>query len=388
MLNLSPLFYTTDEDEPDLHSNLDLTEKEREEIQEAKKDVRLALRDRMPRIYKEEGHEGSPPNPRFFTQGSFAYKTLNAPAKPPQQADIDDGCYLPMSFLTQTERPSVAADVFFQVAEKALSELCEERGWKLSSKPTCVRVQINARAHIDVPLYAIPDQEFETLTKAFEERHGYTMDSIHASIDTWEELPQEKVLLAHRLDGWIHSDPRPIKQWFIDQVEKKGEQLRRVVRYLKAYRDWTWPSNGPSSILLMAAAAPLFQKIDRRDDAALLQVVQRLPQQLRQGVVNPTNTAESLTERLRKSDPDRDIVEEVAQQFEHFGAQLQAILDATNEAQACTWMQRLFGERFPDRPQNVKSLSAPAAASTVTAAIAASPAQAGPSEILGRTRAG
>jgi len=31
--------------------------------------------------------------PRFFTQGSWAYKTLNAPAQNPQQADLDDGAY-------------------------------------------------------------------------------------------------------------------------------------------------------------------------------------------------------------------------------------------------------------------------------------------------------
>lgn len=63
----------------------------------------------------------------------------------------------------------------------------------------------------------------------------------------------------------MHSDPRPVKEWFVDQVETKGVQLRRVVRYIKAYRDWIWKSGGPSSILLMAAAAPLFVKQDRRD---------------------------------------------------------------------------------------------------------------------------
>ena len=145
MLNLSPLFHTTEENEPCLHSNLDLTASEREDILEAKKDVRLALKANMPRIYKEEGHEGAAPTPRFFTQGSSAYKTLNAPAKPPQQADIDDGCYLPLSYLSQTKRPSVAVGVFFDVAEKALTPLCNERGWGLSRKPTCLRVQINKR---------------------------------------------------------------------------------------------------------------------------------------------------------------------------------------------------------------------------------------------------
>jgi hypothetical protein len=63
------------------------------------------------------------------------------------------------------------------------------------------------------------------------------------------------------------------------------------VRYLKAYRDWTWPSGGPSSILLMAAAAPLFFKQDRRDDQALLEVVNGLPAVLRNGVEQQTATS-------------------------------------------------------------------------------------------------
>lgn len=389
MLNFSPLFFTTDDNEPDLHSNLDLSDKERETIQAAKNDVRNALRDQLPRVYKEAGHEDAPPTPRFFTQGSYAYKTLNAPAKEPQQADIDDGCYLPMSFMIQTKRPRVAANVFFELAEKALETLCEERGWLLTGKPTCIRVQISQRAHIDVPLYAIPDHEFEKLAKAFESRHGYTLDSVQNSIDRWDVLPQDKVLLADREKGWMHSDPRTIKDWFVDQVDKKGEQLRRVVRYLKAFRDWRWASGGPSSILLMAAAAPVFQKLDRRDDAALLQVVQRIPAELRKGVNNPRNPDESLTDRLRKTDPTRDVVEDVASEFERFGRELQAILEASKADQACVWMRNLFGGRFPDHPHRVKVTPSAVAPSAVAAAIAASsPAQAAPSEIMGRTRAG
>jgi hypothetical protein len=78
----------------------------------------------------------------------------------------------------------------------------------------------------------------------------------------------DKVLLAHRECNWMPSDPRPVKEWFLGEVEAKGEQFRRVVRYLKAFRDWRWSSGGPASILLMAAAAPLFEKRDRRDDLA------------------------------------------------------------------------------------------------------------------------
>jgi hypothetical protein len=79
------------------------------------------------------------------------------------------------------------------------------------------------------------------------------------------------------------------------------------------------------------------------------------------------------------------MVEQAALQFEGLGRQLQAALDAGSAAQACTWMQGLFGPRFPDRPDRVK---VSAAASVVAAAIAASPAIAGPNELVGRTRAG
>lgn len=387
MLNLSALFYTEIEFEPCLFGNLSLRDDDRKDIAEAKNDVRMALRDGIPRVYAAEGHPGKVPQPRFFTQGSWAYKTLNAPAQPPQQADVDDGCYLPLGFLNQTDSPSVAAEVFFGVAEKALADLVEKRGWKLSGKPTCIRVEISEFAHIDIPLYAIPDNEFETLVKAENVKRA-ALDShnfAEAAMESWEELPKTKVLLAHREEGWMHSDPRPVKEWFVDQVETKGVQLRRVVRYIKAYRDWTWKSGGPSSILLMAAAAPLFVKQDRRDDQALVDVVKQLPAVLRKGVSNPINPKESLTDRLRASSTDVDMVEQAALRFEDLGRRLQAALDAGNAQQACAWLQGLFGPRFPNRPDRVK---VGAVASAVAAAIASSPAIAGPSELVGRTRAG
>lgn len=387
MLNLSALFYTEVDSESCLFGNLELLDEDREIIAEAKNTVRMALRDGIPRVYIEEGYPGEVPQPRFFTQGSWAYNTLNAPAQAPQQADVDDGCYLPLSFLIQTDKPSIAADVFFEVAEKALQPLVDERGWTRSGKPTCIRIEISDLAHIDVPLYAIPDKEFANLVKAENVRRA-ALDSVafaEAAADSWDEMPTTKVLLAHREDGWTHSDPRPVKKWFVDQVEKKGVQLRRIVRYLKAYRDWTWPSGGPSSILLMAAAAPLFFKHDRRDDQALLEVVKGLPSALRNGVNNPANNDESLTDRLRASSSEVDMVEQAAASFEEFGRQLQSALDAGNAAQACTWMRKLFGPRFPDQPDRIK---VSAAVSAVAAAIAASPAIAGPSELLGRTRAG
>lgn len=380
MLNLSPLFFTTVDDEVCMLNELDLMPEQRAWIASVRNDVRDCLRTGIPRVLSTNGYKEIVPQPRFFTQGSWAYKTLNAPAQHPQQADIDDGCYLPLSFVTQTKRPSVAATVFFAAAEEALKPLVEKRCWKLvTDKPTCIRIVIATYAHIDIPLYAIPDEEFVMLAKNSMEHYGY--DSLTEAVkraeqDAWTALPADKVLLAHRECNWISSDPRPVKEWFLGEVEAKGEQFRRVIRYLKAFRDWRWPSDGPSSILLMAAAAPLFEKRDRRDDLALLDVVAELSSRLRAGVNNPVEQSESLTERLGQEG-----VEEAAKAFENFEKVLRAATDAGSPSQACIWMQKEFGSRFPNTPERVIVVS-------VAATIAAAPAIAGPSEFVGRTKAG
>lgn len=380
MLNLSPLFFTT-EGEACLHESLDLPSSRQDAIRAAKTDVRECLREGIPLVLKARGHTNDGPKPRFFTQGSSAYKTLNAPARePPQQADIDDGCYLPLSFVARETRPSVAASVFFSAAEDALEPLVATRKWTLiKDKATCVRVEIAPYAHIDIPLYAIPDAEFETLARAAVQRFGYhdfQEALLKAEHEAWTALPRNAVLLAHRECDWKESDPRPVKDWFVGEVEARGEQARRVVRYLKAFRDWQWEQGGPSSILLMAAAVPRFEKRDRRDDLALLDVVAQLPAVLRAGVDNPVDDKESLTERMKPGQ-----VEEAARKFETLEAMLRGALAAGNASQACSWMRDQFGPRFPDAPERVKQVS-------VAATITAAPATAGPSELVGRTKAG
>jgi hypothetical protein len=379
MLNLSSLFFTTVDGEACMHASLDLSQDERDAIAHARKEVRACLRAGIPRVLRENGYPGTVPEPRFFTQGSWAYKTLNSPAKRPQQADVDDGCYLPLGFVAQSQRPSAATTVFFAAAEEALLPLVAARRWRMDrSKATCIRVIISDYAHIDIPLYAIPDEEFTQLALATE---NYGFDSVAKAVsvrsrDSWTALPKNKVLLAHREENWLPSDPRPVKDWFLGQVDANGEQFRRVVRYLKAYRDWRWASGGPSSILLMAAAAPIFEKRDRRDDLALLDVVAQLPAHLRGGVCNPVEESESLTKRLGA-----EKVEEAAQAFESFEKVLRATIAASNAAQGCAWMRGEFGARFPDEPERVK-------ATTIAQTIMAAPAAAGPSELVGRTMAG
>lgn len=375
MLNLSALFNNSNEDRQSFLDALTLDSYQKEELEQARKDIRECLRQGLPQVLRARGYESDVPTPRFFTQGSWSYKTLNAPAQMPQQCDLDDGAYLPMGFVTQTKRPSKAASLFFSAAEEALAPLVKMRGWKQSEKPTCIRIEVSSDAHVDIPLYAIPDAEFQLL-KA---RAHYAMDSIEEAVtraerDAWTALPNDQVLLAHRDKDWIESDPRPLKDWFLNEVDVKGEQLRRVVRYLKAYRDWRWSQGGPTSILLMAAASPLFEAKHGRDDLALLEMCKALPKALRDGVNNPTEESESLTDRLGP-----DGVEEAAKAFEKFAAILDAAISCSDASLACRWLQEQFGQRFPFQPIWVPTPSA-------REAVLATAAIPGPSEILGRNK--
>lgn len=126
----------------------------------------------------------------------------------------------------------------------------------------------------------------------------------------------------------------------------------------------------------MAAAVPLYERRHGRDDLALLDVLAGLPAALRAGVANPVDDNESLTERLGK-----DKVEEAARELQRFEGVLRASLHASSGSQVCIWMQQEFGQRFPNCPHRVKVAS-------VAATVAAAPAAADASELVGRSKAG
>jgi hypothetical protein len=295
--------------------------------------------------------------PRFFTQGSCGYKTVNDPAWPPrQQKDLDDGCYLPLSFM-RGARPSQAAALFFQFVDGALKELALTEGWKHEEKPSCSRLVITPDSHIDVPLYAIPDDEFLLLEDRVARRH--TAEA-KVSPDRWEALPSDAVLLAHREDDWIASDPRKIHSWFLEAVEHYGERLRRDCRYLKAWRDHhELDRDHLSSIVLMACVWTAYEEIrgpflPDREDERLLRVVERLPALMRRAVPNPACKEEDLN-RMSQEERDR-----VAAKAEELRDCLKETLNACSDEQnAIDLMISVLGDRVPNRPDMV--VIAPAA---------------------------
>jgi hypothetical protein len=380
MANVSKLLFCSDK--VCFLANLDLGAREHTLLRDARKKIRARLKQSFSEVSRDK--LGVVVAPRFYTQGSYAYKTINDPAHvPPQQMDLDDGCYLPLTFVKEA-RPSKAASAFFEVVDAALKDLAAEEGWTFVQKPTCARLVISRDAHVDVPLYAIPDREFLTLEKAAAARRLVAADSLRESVDRWEALPSNHVLLAHREDDWVQSDPRKIHAWFVDAVELYGERLRRACRFLKAWRDFHAPAlDSLSSIILMACAWRAFEEVGRRnlpnrDDLALLEAVERLPGYLRGEIKNPSDDNELLCRRL--SGDARRIAVERAEQLK---AALAAVVrNCSSQVEAVVGMRNLFGDRIPDDASLVSVTEA------ATAQVMRHEPRQVPAPIVGRSQSG
>lgn len=365
-LDLSTLLYTTVDERPCFLHAISLNAEEREDLLDARKLLRDGLRDCL-RTEVQKVSEGVAENarPKFVTQGSFSYKTINSPCRAPQQADLDDGIYLPLSYVQGQGQPAEAADVLFNAVAKCALSVAASRGWTVhTDNPRCIRVVVAADKHIDIPLYSIPDDEFTRLVeaRAANAMRGTTASFEDAEALDWSEVSSDRVLLATRDEGWLPKDPRPIRDWVQEVVARRGEQLRRVMRYMKAWRDhqhWTL-GDDPKSIMLMVAVERAFGEVQlRRDDLALLSTSREMADIVNGSLPAPWDNSEDLTARL---DRYPGLRADVVDRLRNLSTSLDfAINSAQTSRSACDKLREALGSRVPDRPDLILMASATSA---------------------------
>lgn len=278
MLKLNRLLFASAEDDVFI-DRIEPSKEQRALLVAAKNDIRDYLRPRIRAATVTLLGMDKAVTPRFRTQGSWSYRTCVQPAwNPPQEMDWDFGVYLPVTVWVDGGPPHAMAKLYFELVERLLVDLCKERAWTLyTGKDTCSRVQLNGWAHIDIPLYAAPEEQFvQIMEKAFAGVIGQdTREALVANFDD-VELPQQQwedmvdIMMATRRGEWKASDPEAVSKWFLDRILEHTEQLRRVCRYLKAWRDLHWKSgDGPTSVCIMIAVAQTFERHLGRDDLAL-----------------------------------------------------------------------------------------------------------------------
>lgn len=366
-LNLSKLF---DRDvKPSFLKNISPIPTEEASLKEAKTAIMRHLKISIPKWIAERLGVEHSVEPHFRTQGSWAYKTCNEPCQyPPQEMDWDLGIYLPISLWDNNDiYPRAAAKTYYGMVRELMTPLAAAKNWTLSEKHTCVRVTLNngVRAHVDLPLYVAPDKEFhlikETAAKAFSADQATVAETI-----TWDSLT--RISLACQDGSWSSSDPGRVVIWFDKKLQRHGPQLRRISRYLKAWRDHNWTSGGPSSIVLMVCAA---QSLDRaqanfsgRDDRAMAHVLQALPAQLSGSVKEPMIDPNEDLNRLTATE--RHEAANFATRFRE--AMNQALTaNIAEHIQAIQSIQSHLGQRFPSDTDGVISDDGPPNIRTVPA---------------------
>ena len=369
---------------PCLRNELIITDVQRDKLLNARRKIRAALRTGLQQVaaYLHPSEYGLIAGaagvavdartlsltPKFRTQGSWAYDTLNRPARRAQQLDLDDGMYIPMSIVGLN--PSIASSALFMVSERILAQLCRVEGWSLdTSKSICIRVEIDAESHLDLNIYAIPDAKLVLVEKAMNRAAIRTLD--HAA---FSEGPREirldpgEIYVAHRDDGWEASDPLELEDWFLNAAERHAAwtNLKRIVRYLKAWRDQRWDACILSSIVLMVCAVEALDEANprptpNRDDDGLLVVARALSSKLAGRVMNPVVDDKPLNDHWSATDKNQFELSARALRQE-----LETALNSETSPQGVVdRIIKLLGPRVPDDADLVMPLALAEVRSTV-----------------------
>ena len=181
-------------------------------------------------------------------------------------------------------------------------------------KNNCVRVVYAGDYHIDLPIYIVHNEEY--------------------------------YLAKKNSNSWDESNPKKIYDWFMDKLDENTEQLRTIIKYLKAWADFQTIANDiklPSGFILTVLVAENYEYNDR-DDAAFGRSIRNIYRKLNNNflVYNPVNQNEILTNRLTEKQK-KDFFDLIAKLRDSSNR----ALDNINKKESCKIWRKEFGERFP-----------------------------------------
>jgi hypothetical protein len=263
---------------------------------------RDALREKIKTYFKDKNIK----QPKFYMQGSFHMRTTIKPIN--GEYDLDDGIYLQNIDTSE----DIGSWVSTQTVHSWIVNPVENHtSVPITDKNLCVRVNYkDKKKHIDLPIYAEKDGTF---------------------------------YLAVKSKGWIESNPKAIQDWFIDEVKKKGEQFRRVVKYLKAWKDYKNSSFGGFQLTVLVSNH--FAENDS-DEESFYQTVFNIHNNLanyRYKIPNPIDSTKNIIDHYldgRKNDFQKEFKKLYDLSRKAF-FEKESCLDKVKQ-----W-EKVFGDRFP-----------------------------------------
>lgn len=283
------------------HDTIALSASQKASLQQSRDAVRRRIRKHF-----IEKLEVTPP--KFHAQGSYAMVTTVVPLD--GEFDLDDGIYLQHLDEHDSSKWPRAETVHGWIVDAVDGHTNEPP----IDKATCVRLRYAGQYHLDLPSYATLNSDY---------------------------------LLAVKGDvQWRKTDPKAITDWFRDRVNKvHGEQLRRVVRFLKGWQDYQTQKIGKlaNGLILTVLANNAF-RADERDDACLAKTAEAIRSLVTPvfTVINPVTPYDTLTDRL--SDERKKRFQEAIAGLAEAASKAVAH-DKPSEASKI-WRKQL-GDRFP-----------------------------------------
>lgn len=259
---------------------------------------RNAVRDKIRKYFKGKQNGFYP---KFHGQGSFMMNTIIKPLD--GEFDIDDGIY----FKVEVE-PNQSIGTFHHWICEAVNGHTKQEP---IDKQTCVRLVYAGEYHLDLPIYYI--------------------------------IEGQTPRLAHKSKGWIESDPREFIKWFNEKTDDNG-QLKRIIRYLKAWSDYR-KGDLPSGLIFSILAVNNIT-YHKYDDVAFYKTLVSIKRSLEKNFAcyRPSTPAyENLLKNYSKTK--RDYL--LTQLDSFIQSAEQALNDNITMEDACKAWQRHFGkERF------------------------------------------
>lgn len=254
------------------------------------------LRERI-RNHFEKNHDGY--TPKFFIQGSYKLKTLIRTKD--DLCDLDDGVYF------KSNPDNVTGTTLQSWVKEAVDGVTDATP---THKKKCIRVDYKAGYNIDLPVMV------------------------------FDEDIDEHPHLAVKNSDFRDDDPKEFVEYF---NENKTEQMRRIVKYLKAWCD-NKREDMPCGLAMTVLSLNHYQE-NNRDDVAMKYVLIEMEKELERcfRCDMPTTPKDNLFE---------DYTETMKNNFmanlHAFVEDAKAAIDEPNHRKSSRLWRKHLGNRFPE----------------------------------------
>lgn len=267
----------------------------------------------------------------FYSQGSFVMDTIIAPLN--DDYDLDDGVYFRGS-LHESRRPD--PKFFHHLVLKAITTPGDFK--KVEDKETCVRVSSKEGFHIDLPIYYAGKKDCPDLAHLVK---GWILSNPIEFIEWFEKRAGSGFQKEFLLEARLYADR--YAKWQED-IRKQDSQLRRIVRFMKAWADMR-KGDMPCGIVMTILATENYKSNDNDDISFKDTLINIRKSLLANGVkcLRPT-TPKGEDLFASTSDTKKDYFMSALNTL--IGSAEKALAEP-DEKEACLEWQKHLGGRFP-----------------------------------------